>query len=62
MLKINILKNAAKFLKKHTPKHGKQVTQKIIALMENPKPNDSKWLRRRYPYMRVGAGELRHYP
>ncbi|MGR3178984.1 MAG: type II toxin-antitoxin system RelE family toxin, partial [Candidatus Anammoxibacter sp.] len=58
MLKINISRDARKFLKKLTPKHGRQVSQKITALRENPKPNDSKWLKG-YPYMRIDIGEYR---
>ncbi len=45
MLKIDISRNAEKFLTKLTPKHGKQIAQKIATLRENPKPNDS-WLLR----------------
>ncbi|MGR3220499.1 MAG: type II toxin-antitoxin system RelE family toxin [Candidatus Anammoxibacter sp.] len=60
MLKINISKDVAKFLKKLPPKHGKQVAQKITALRENPKPNDSQWLKG-YPYMRADIGEYRMF-
>lgn len=58
MLKINISRDAGKFLTKLTPKHGKQIAQKITTLRENPKPNDS-WPLRGYPYMRADVGEYR---
>ena len=58
MLKINLSKDSEKFLKKLPPKHGKQIAQKITALRENPKPNDSKLLKNS-SYLRADIGEYR---
>ena len=42
MLKLNLSKQAAKFLELAYPKHAKQIASKIQALRQNSVPNDSK--------------------
>ena len=59
MLKINISRQAKKFLKiKRQPKINKQIANKICELRVNPKPQDSSDLTG-YPFKRVDAGEYR---
>lgn len=59
MLKIEISKAAAKFLKKLPPKHGRQVGTKIQELRANPQPHDSQSLRGYDHYRRADIGEYR---
>jgi len=60
MLKINVSKHAAKFLKRIHQKHGRQVAKKLIALQGNPVPNDSVQLKGKYnKYRRSDIGEYR---
>ena len=42
MLKLNLSKQATKFLELAHPKHSKQIASKIQALRQNSVPNDSK--------------------
>lgn len=58
MLKINISRKVAKYLKKLPPKQAKQALKKIMALRETPFPNDSKKLVN-YSFHRVDIGEYR---
>jgi mRNA interferase RelE/StbE len=58
MLKINISKQAAKFLGKVHPKHGKQIARKIFALRLDPSPAGSIKLKG-CSYKRVDIGEYR---
>jgi mRNA interferase RelE/StbE len=59
MYKIDITKSAGKFLKKLSPKQYRQVVSAILALRENPTPNDSKQLSGCPEYHRVDIGEYR---
>ncbi len=59
MYKIDITKSAGKFLKKLPPKQYRQVVSTILALRENPTPNDSKQLTGYTEYHRVDIGEYR---
>ena len=43
--KLNIKKSARKELLKLQPKFFKQVMSKILSLIDNPKPQDCKFLR-----------------
>ena len=58
MLKIDISKQAAKFLLKVHPKHGKQIARKLMELRINPTPTDSIKLKG-FAYKRVDIGEYR---
>lgn len=58
MRKINLSRDAAKFLADMHPKHGRQVALKISLLAENPSPVDSRKLKG-YDFFRVDAGEYR---
>lgn len=60
MLKIDILRAAARALKRLPPKHQRQVARKIYALREDPAPPDSKRLKgTASAYRRADAGEYR---
>ena len=60
MLKVDILRAAAKSLRRLPPKHGKQVARKIYELRNDPTPNDSKQLKSKSSkYLRVDVGEYR---
>jgi mRNA interferase RelE/StbE len=57
-LKINISKDAEKFLKKLPKKHSSQIARKIISLSENPKSQDVSDLKG-YSFKRADQGEYR---
>ena len=59
MYKIGITKSAGKFLKKLPLKQFRQVVSTMLALRENPSPNDSKQLSGYPEYFRVDIGEYR---
>lgn len=59
MYKIAITKSAGKFIKKLPPKQYRQVVSSILALRENPTPDDSKQLSGYPEYRRVDIGEYR---
>jgi mRNA interferase RelE/StbE len=59
MYKIDITKAAGKFIKKLPPKQYRQVVSTILALRENPTPNDSQQLSGYTEYHRVDIGEYR---
>jgi len=60
MLKINLSKQAAKFLEKAHPKHSKQIAHKILELQENPFPHDSIQLKGQHSHFhRADIGEYR---
>ena len=60
MLKVDPSRQAAKFLKRVHPKHGKQVARKIDELAEDPEPHDSKQLKgKASAYRRADIGEYR---
>ena len=59
MYKIDITKAAGKLLKKLPPKQYRQVVSTILALRENPTPNDSKQLTGYSECHRIDIGEYR---
>ncbi len=58
MLKINFSRQAAKFIKKLSTKHARQVATKITELRNNPYPPDSLKLKG-YSFHRADIGEYR---
>ncbi len=58
MLKLLLGREAKKFLDTLPPKQFRQVINKILSLLENPRPNDSAELKG-YPFLRVDIGEYR---
>ncbi len=58
MLKVNFSRQAAKFIKKLSAKHARQIATKITELRSNPYPQDSIKLKG-YPYYRTDSGEYR---
>lgn len=59
MLKIDISKQAIKFLQRVQPKHGKQISRKLMELRSNPFPHDSIKLKGEHSYLRADIGEYR---
>lgn len=60
MLKIDTSRQAEKFLKKVTPKHGKQIARKLSELRIDPEPHDSQQLKGEHSaYRRADVGEYR---
>lgn len=60
MLKINLSKQAEKFLKKAHPKHAKQIVRKLLDLQQYPFPHDSIQLKgQRSVLHRADIGEYR---
>ena len=58
MLKLLISKDARKFLDALPPKQFRQIVNRVFALLEEPRPHDSKELKG-YPFLRNDAGEYR---
>lgn len=58
MLKLLISKDAQRFLDDLPPKQFRQIVKKVFALLEEPRPHDTKELKG-YPYLRNDAGEYR---
>ena len=58
MRKIDISKQAEKYLMSLSPKQRKQITRNVIALQTEVRPPDSKKLTG-YAYSRVDSGEYR---
>jgi mRNA interferase RelE/StbE len=58
MLKIDLSKRAARFLKRLPIKQAKQITRRLMALRESSMPNDAKQLKGT-PYIRIDSGEYR---
>lgn len=58
MLKLNLEKDAQKFLSKLGPKQALQISKKILELQEGSKLSDTKKLTG-YAFSRVDAGEYR---
>ncbi len=58
MLKLQISKDAQKFLDTLPPKQFRQVARKILTLLELPRPHDSEALRD-FPFLRNDVGEYR---
>jgi mRNA interferase RelE/StbE len=59
MHKIDITKAAGKIIEKLPPKQYRQVVSTVLALRENPTPNDSIQLSGHPEYHRVDIGEYR---
>lgn len=58
MFKVNISRQAEKFLNNIQPKHARQIAVKITELQENPLPHDSIELKGS-AYRRADVGEYR---
>ena len=58
MLKLQMTRDAQKFLDTLPPKQFRQVVQKVFALLKDPRPSDTKELKG-YPYLRNDIGEYR---
>lgn len=58
MRRIDLSRQAEKFLRQLPPKHGRQLAVKIRQLAGDPEPQDSKLLRG-FPYRRADSGEYR---
>ena len=58
MKKLDLTRDAAKFLRTLPPKQFRQVVTKVFELMENPEPHDSRPLVG-YDYRRADIGEYR---
>lgn len=58
MLTLDLTRQAKDFLDQLDPKRFRQVVKKVLALMENPQPADSKPLQG-YPFWRADVGEYR---
>ncbi|MBA8667231.1 type II toxin-antitoxin system mRNA interferase toxin, RelE/StbE family [Holosporaceae bacterium 'Namur'] len=60
MKKVNLSKQAAKFLKNILSKHAKQIAKKVLSLQENHIPHDSIQLKGKHSsYRRADIGEYR---
>ena len=60
MLRIDPSRQAQRFLRQLTPKHGRQLAAKLLQLRQDPHPNDAKPLKGfDHPYLRATAGEYR---
>ncbi len=59
MLKIDLSRDAERFLKKIPAKHGKQIAERLTALMQNPESVPSAELKGYAPYRRAKSGEYR---
>ena len=59
MREINLSKDAERFLKKLSPKHRRQVVERILKLSENPLASDTSKLRGYDEYYRADIGEYR---
>jgi mRNA interferase RelE/StbE len=58
MLKLLISKDARKFLDTLPPKQFRQIIKKVFALVEDPRPHDTKELKG-YSFLRNDVGEYR---
>ncbi|MDP2593267.1 MAG: type II toxin-antitoxin system RelE/ParE family toxin [bacterium] len=59
MLKIDISKQAGKFLGKIPKKQKRQISEKILSLAAGSTPQDCKRLKGNFSYYRVDIGEFR---
>ena len=57
MPKVKLSNQAKKFIARLTPKHKRQVAEKIQSLGHNPRPSDSKSMRGFDGYPRADSGE-----
>lgn len=58
MLKLQISREAHKFLDNLPPKQFRQIVRKVFALLEDPRPHDTKELHG-YPFLKNDVGEYR---
>lgn len=58
MRRVDLSRQAAKFLRQVPSKHGRQLAAKISQLATDPEPPDSVLLKG-YPYRRADSGEYR---
>ncbi len=58
MLKLMLSREARKFLDTLPPKQFRQIINKILSLLDDPRPADSAELHG-YPFIRVDIGEYR---
>ena len=56
---IKLSRHAKKFLLTLPPKQGGQLKRKILALSDNPTPQDAKQLKGYASYLRADVGEYR---
>ncbi len=60
MLRIDPSRQAARFLKRVHPRHGRQIARKIEALRSDPEPRDSRQLKgKQSTFRRISVGEYR---
>lgn len=59
MLRINLSKDAERFLKKVPAKHGKQIAERLHLLMQDSESLPSTELKGYAPYRRAKSGEYR---
>lgn len=59
MLKINLSKDAERFLKKIPAKHSKQIAERLYTLLQDPEAFPSVELKGYAPYRRAKSGEYR---
>lgn len=60
MLRIELSKKAAKFLRRLPPKQAKQIARKLVALRQDPRPHDAKKLKGiQEETLRADVGEYR---
>ena len=60
MLKLDLSREADKFVARREPKHQRQIYSRIQALREDPTPSDLKSLKGTgEPFLRVDIGEYR---
>jgi mRNA interferase RelE/StbE len=58
MIRLDLTENVLKYLAELDTKRFKQVANKMLSLMADPRPNDSKALTG-YPFLRADIGEYR---
>ena len=59
MLKLEFSNQAESFVSKLQAKQKRQVSQKLMSLLENPKPQDTKKMKGSDIHYRVDVGEYR---
>lgn len=59
MHKLDFSKQAESFIEKLQAKQKRQIAQKLLSLLDNPKPQDVKKMRASGDYYRVDVGEYR---
>ncbi len=57
-LKLLVSRQAYAFLDNLPPKQFRQVVRKVLALLEDPRPHDTRQLKG-YPFLRNDGGEYR---